>query len=97
MKKGYTYPREPCHICGEMVAGNCYIKHLKKAHPDWCDPPKPTLDDALEKAEQSHVNQARVDEALNDLYVAYFVVGLDSAKTRAKLAILMDAYDDWLD
>ena len=97
MEKGYIYPREPCHICGEMVAGNWYIKHLKKAHPDPIDPQKPTLDDALEKAEQSRANQVRVDEALNDLYVAYFVAGRDSAKTRAKLAILMDCYDDWLD
>lgn len=97
MKKGYTYPREPCHICGEIVAGNRYIKHLNKAHLDRYDPPKPTLDDALEKAAQTRANQARVDEALNDLYVAYFVVGQDSAKTRAKLEILIDAYDDWLD
>jgi hypothetical protein len=33
VKKGYKFKRVPCHICGEVVAGNWYVRHLEDKHP----------------------------------------------------------------
>lgn len=31
--KGYAYPKEPCMICGQLIAVNHYVRHLKTVHP----------------------------------------------------------------
>lgn len=33
MQKGYRFPRSECRFCGEIIADNHYIHHLRKEHP----------------------------------------------------------------
>lgn len=33
MKKGYVYKRETCPVCGEGIAENWYVRHMKERHP----------------------------------------------------------------
>ncbi|RLI51123.1 MAG: hypothetical protein DRP09_19530 [Candidatus Thorarchaeota archaeon] len=34
MKKGYKYKREQCPYCGDMIADNWWVRHLRIHHPD---------------------------------------------------------------
>ncbi len=40
MKKGYKYLRSRCKHCGDMIADNWYIRHLKEHHPHVLSIPK---------------------------------------------------------
>jgi hypothetical protein len=32
MQKGYEYPRTKCLICGDMIADNWYVRHMREEH-----------------------------------------------------------------